>query len=128
MFDSEDEVLLLYAMAKSKKKKLWVHEINKRRDQYGEYHRLCRELETHEDRFFKYFRMSRDCFEEIHDLISQGIIKCTTNWRRPISTRERLVVCLRYVYFILYILNLEQKLVRFFIHLSYVRKRVRIFQ
>ena len=56
----EEELLLLYTLTKSfqKKKRICVHELNKKRKSCGEYHRLCRELESHEDRFFLYFRMS----------------------------------------------------------------------
>ena len=72
-----------------------MHEISEKRERLGEYHRLYVELQSHEDRFFKYFRMSGACFEEIHDLLRQSIVKYTTNWRRPIETRERLAICLR---------------------------------
>jgi len=100
MFSSsdEEELLLLYAIAGSqqKRKRIWVHEINKKRENYGEYHRLCRELESHEDRFYLYFRMSQDSFEELYQLILPRIEKITTNWRKPISARERLAICLRY--------------------------------
>ncbi|XP_062531258.1 uncharacterized protein LOC110386017 isoform X2 [Bombyx mori] len=91
------ELLLLYALSRSQKKRVWVHDINKKRNDLGEYHRLCRELASHEDRFFTYFRMSQVLFEELHDLLIPKISKCTTNWRTPISTRERLVICLRYL-------------------------------
>jgi len=44
MFSSsdEEELLLLYAIAESqqKRKRIRVHEINKKREDYGEYHRL----------------------------------------------------------------------------------------
>lgn len=96
MSSDEEILLLLFALqSKKRKRRCWVHEINKKRETLGEYHRLCIELESHEDRFFKYFRMSRECFEELHDLIKCRIGKCTTNWRKPIETRERLAVCLR---------------------------------
>lgn len=92
----EEELLLLLSLHRTeRKRKYWVHPINKRREELGEYHRLCKELQTHEDRFFVYFRMSRQSFEELHDLLQESIEKITTNWRRPIETRERLAVCLR---------------------------------
>lgn len=91
----EEELLLLYALSRSQRKRVWVHDINKKREELGEYHRLCRELSSHEDRFFTYFRMSQDLFEELHEMLIPKISKCTTNWRKPISTRERLVICLR---------------------------------
>jgi len=101
LFSSSDEekLLLLYAIAESqqKRKRIWVHEINKKRENYGEYHRLCRELESREDRFYLYFQMSQDSFEELYELILPRIEKITTNWmRKPISARKRLAICLKY--------------------------------
>ncbi|KAL4122490.1 hypothetical protein QTP88_014812 [Uroleucon formosanum] len=46
-------------------------------------------------RFVNYFRMTREQFEEIHELVSPRISKLTTNWRKPIGTKERLAICLR---------------------------------
>lgn len=92
--DSDEEELLLL-LALSKKKRTWVHDINKRREEYGEYHRLCRELESFEDRFYTYFRMSKSSFKELHELIRLKIIKTDTNYRAAISSRERLAICLR---------------------------------
>lgn len=91
----EEQLLLLLSLQNKKKKRIWVHEINTTREQFGEYHRLCIELQSHEDRFFRYFRMSRECFEELHNLIKANIEKFTTNWRKPIDTKERLAICLR---------------------------------
>ncbi|KAJ8964772.1 hypothetical protein NQ314_004663 [Rhamnusium bicolor] len=90
----EEQILLLFAIQKKKKKRhCWVHPINKKRQQFGENHRLCIVLQSHEDRFFSIF--PHVCFEELHDLLKPNIAKCTTNWRKPIHTRERLAICLR---------------------------------
>lgn len=91
----EEEMLALFVLMKKTKKRKWVHEINLQREQLGEYHRLCRELESFEDRFFIYFRMSHECFEALYNLLEPTIKKFTTNWRRPIPARERLAICLR---------------------------------
>ncbi|XP_014242917.1 protein ALP1-like [Cimex lectularius] len=95
----EEEFLLLFAFVQSTstRRRFWVHPINQRREELGEYHRLCRELHSHEDRFFSYFRMSRQSFEELHEVLRPRIERITTNWRRPIETRERLAVTLRYL-------------------------------
>jgi hypothetical protein len=103
MFDSsssdEEEALLLLLCkdTPATSKRVWVHEINERRGEHSEYHNLCRELESHEDRFFWYFHMSRDSFEELHDLVRSHILKNDTNYRKAIRTRERLAVFLRFV-------------------------------
>jgi len=91
----EEGLLLLLAVRKKSRKRKWGHEINESREYVGEYHRLCRELQSHEDQFFTYFRMSRDCFEELHQLLEPKISKVVTNWRRPICSKERLAICLR---------------------------------
>uniref|UniRef100_A0A182F8H5 DDE Tnp4 domain-containing protein n=1 Tax=Anopheles albimanus TaxID=7167 RepID=A0A182F8H5_ANOAL len=94
--DEEDLLLLTIALLPTKKR-LWVHPINKKRVQRGEYHRLCRELECYEDRFFIYFRMSRNSFEDLFNLLNSSITRQTTNLRTPIEPRERLAICLRYI-------------------------------
>ncbi|KAL0883304.1 hypothetical protein ABMA27_016715 [Loxostege sticticalis] len=96
-YDSDEEVLLLILALRHKKKKKWVHEINKKRLQYGEYHTLFGHLESDEDRFFQYFRMSRSSFEDLHEIIRLEILKQDTNYRLAITTRERLAICLRYL-------------------------------
>ena len=55
---------------KKRKKRLenrrWhIHPIYQRRRQYGAYHTLVKELEFFEEKFFDYFRMSREQFAEI---------------------------------------------------------------
>jgi hypothetical protein len=91
----EEELLLLLAVRKKSRKRKWVHEINESREYVGEYHRLCRELQPHEDKCFTYFRMSMYCFEELHQLLEPKISKVLTNWRKPICSKERLAICLR---------------------------------
>lgn len=92
---SDEELLLLLALKKTKKRRKWVHEINEKREEFGEFHRLCKELSSYEDRFVSYFRMTREQFEKLHELVSPGISKITTNWRKPICSKERLAICLR---------------------------------
>lgn len=96
--DSDDEFLLLLSLWQNKKKKskrTWVHQINKKRQFFGEFHHLCQELTSFEDRFYTYFHMSKDSFEELHNILQQRLFKQDTNWRRAISTKERLSICLR---------------------------------
>ncbi|XP_050498697.1 uncharacterized protein LOC126879571 [Diabrotica virgifera virgifera] len=92
----EEEVLLLIALLKRKKRK-WVDNVNLKRHRYGEYHRLCKELESNEDRFYYYYRMSKDCVEEIYLAVKDDIMKLDTTFRRAIGPKERLAICLRYL-------------------------------
>src|SRR5436190_22554857 len=92
----EEGVLLLTAVEDDEKKsRLWVHDINKDRIQYGEYHTLMPALRKDENRFYIYFRMNFECFDLLLDLISEEIRKEDTNYREAISPEERLVVTLR---------------------------------
>ncbi|KAJ8876566.1 hypothetical protein PR048_021011 [Dryococelus australis] len=50
------------------RRQYWVHIVNQKRETFGESHRLRIELKSHDDRFSKYFRMSRESFEELHKL------------------------------------------------------------
>ena len=91
-------MLLLYRRRmKKRKKRIWVHDILQRREQLGEFHRLVRELSSHEDKFFEYFRMSEDQFLQILQLVQGDLQKNVTHYRKPISAKERLALCLRLV-------------------------------
>lgn len=73
----------------------WCHEINNDRRRYGEYHTLFPKLLMHDEKFSEYFRMSKYCFDIIHESIRDRLSKVKLNYRDPISTEERLVVTLR---------------------------------
>lgn len=89
---NKEQLLLLLAVQGNRKiRRCWVNEINRKRETLEEYHRLYRELQSHRDRFFS----SSICFEELHDLLQPNIEKCRRNRRKPIGTKEMLVICLR---------------------------------
>ena len=52
-----DTLLLLYVAQRRKKKtrRVWVHEIIQKRDEFGESNTLLRELSSFEDKFHSYF-------------------------------------------------------------------------
>ena len=76
-------------------RRFWIHEINLCRQEYGEYHHLMPQLRRHEVKFKEYMRMNTATFDCLLELIREDIEKSTTNFRRPISAEERLVVTLR---------------------------------
>ena len=78
-----------------RKKRKWVHEINVERKEFGEFHTLMPELRQDEKRFYIYFRMPSECFDEILSLIKEDITKMDTNYREAISAEERLAITLR---------------------------------
>ncbi|KAJ8351988.1 hypothetical protein SKAU_G00234640 [Synaphobranchus kaupii] len=76
---------------------VWVHDINRGRRQFMEYHRLVQELRLDDARFKSYFRLNRQQFEEVLQKIGPTIAKMQTNYRETISPAERLCICLRYL-------------------------------
>ncbi|XP_061716959.1 uncharacterized protein LOC133524824 [Cydia pomonella] len=99
--DFEDELQLL-ALAtlltkEKKRRRYWIHPVNRKRESKGEFHTLVKELESDPERFHQYFRMSKAQFEKIHSLIAEDIKKIQTKFRKPIGTKERLGVCLRFL-------------------------------
>lgn len=78
-----------------RKRRFWVHKINKNREKYGAFHVLMRELEADRSRYHMYFRMDKEQFDYLHNIIKDKIKKRNTTFRKCISTRERLAVCLR---------------------------------
>lgn len=82
----------------NKQKRIWVHDLWKKRKIEGEFATLYGELVDHETKFFEYFRMSQYCFNLLLSKIEHDIKKQDTFWRPAITPKERLAVCLRYVY------------------------------
>ena len=80
---------------KKRKRRVSVHEILQRRNEFGEFHHLVQELPFHPEKFKEYFRMTEVQFDYILDLISDDIRKLDTNWKRAITPKERLAICLR---------------------------------
>nr|CAI5840130.1 unnamed protein product [Callosobruchus analis] len=78
-------------------RRYWVHEINQKRSMCGEYHTLYPDLLQDNERFHMYFRVTKTQFEEIHEFIQSDIHKKDTTFRRAISTKERLAICLRFL-------------------------------
>jgi hypothetical protein len=60
--DSEEEVVVTSCLLaeeeeqkRTRQRKIWVHKINKKRVDYGEYHTLFPDLVDDDVKFFKYF-------------------------------------------------------------------------
>jgi hypothetical protein len=45
--------------AQTVRRKVWVHDINMKRKENGEFHNLVKELEEHPNRYEMYFRMTK---------------------------------------------------------------------
>ena len=92
--DSDDEVLLLYAVGNKRERK-WVHEVNMKRREFGEFHHLMKQLRQDEVKFKEYFQMSSNQVVQLLSLIKDDIEKKEVNYRESISAEEQLALCLR---------------------------------
>ena len=59
-------------------------DINRSKEQPGEFSHLIKELKSYEDRFYGYFRMSSAQFNDLLSIIGGRIQKRTTNYRQSI--------------------------------------------
>jgi hypothetical protein len=82
--------LLLKRIHKRRRHTWWVHPINQRREKYVEFDKLYEELKSFPQRYFQYFRMTKEQFEILHFLIENKITKEDTIYRK--CTRKRLAV------------------------------------
>ncbi|XP_047499503.1 uncharacterized protein LOC125045951 [Penaeus chinensis] len=79
--DEEDRV-------KAKKKRLWVHECQRKRKSEGEFWTLYKELDDDETKFYQYFRMTKSKFNYLLQKVNEDLIKSNTCLREAISPRE----------------------------------------
>ena len=78
-----------------RKRKYWVHPINIKRDYLGEYTVLCLEFEKYPGNYFKYFKMSKEKFDILLELIARNIEPTMNNFRKPIEAKLKLLLTLR---------------------------------
>jgi len=97
-YDLENAAAFIVISEQKKKRSEWVHKTNTRREELGEFNRLVQELSEDSHRFHMYFRMKKEEFEYLHELIKDEIHKQNTQFRKAIPSRERLGVCLRYTF------------------------------
>lgn len=90
--------LLLFRRRLKRKRKnrlIWVHPINKRREEVGAFYTLFPDLRNDEEKFFNYFRMSISSFDELHNLLKSHIQRENTRLRNCIQPVEMLAITLR---------------------------------
>ncbi|KAF0772889.1 protein ANTAGONIST OF LIKE HETEROCHROMATIN PROTEIN 1-like [Aphis craccivora] len=77
------------------KRRHWVHPLNLKRPENGQFQVTFMTLRSYPEEFFKYYRMSITSFDELISLIGPKLSKQQTGLRVPISPEERLTVTLR---------------------------------
>ncbi|XP_054016728.1 uncharacterized protein LOC128897073 isoform X6 [Hylaeus anthracinus] len=80
-----------------KKRRQPVEEIYKDRIQFDEFHQLYSQLLDNDHLFYQFTRMKRNTFNYILEKIREKCSRKTTNFKKPISVEERLIVTLRYL-------------------------------
>ena len=95
MASSSDEEFLLLKTSMALKvlrgaKRQGVHDINKERATFGEYHHLFTQLKQDPDRFQVYTRMSMGAFQYILNKVENMLVKNWTNWHRSIFPEKSL--------------------------------------
>ena len=76
----------------------WVRPWIRRREKFGAYHTLMKELAVEDDRGHKNFlRMDQIAFQELASLVSPLIKRKDTNMRQSITPSERLALTLRFL-------------------------------
>ncbi|XP_023312264.1 uncharacterized protein LOC111692469 [Anoplophora glabripennis] len=87
-----------YNKKNKKRRRFWVRDWILRREKYGAYNKLIRELKIEDAQQFKNFiRMSAVDFEELLSKVGRIIQKEDTHLRASISPSERLMVTLRFL-------------------------------
>ncbi|XP_068211223.1 uncharacterized protein [Palaemon carinicauda] len=99
MDEEIEDVLIAYSayrtLYKRKKRRMWIHPLLAVKTRY--FPNLFAELRNDENKFFNYFRMSKDSFDELLSHLQSSVEKEDTNMRQAIKPSERLGITLRYL-------------------------------
>lgn len=96
----ESRAHIYRSVIRSRIRRFGVHPINRERENYGEFHHLYLNLRRFPDRFWQYCRMSVPSF----DLLLEKVRPKLTRQKKAISPEQRLVLCLRLVFFLIFLI------------------------
>ncbi|KAL4714708.1 hypothetical protein ACJJTC_005198 [Scirpophaga incertulas] len=105
MSDSDEDLIIISLLCAEnerimdvkKKKKKWIADIPRSRNQEGEYHYLFPRLLSDSARFHTYFRMSKTKFYKLLYWTKPHIQQQDTRFRKSIGAEERLMVTIRFL-------------------------------
>lgn len=100
---SDEELIIIAAVLDEEEeqnghvveRRFWVHPAWKKRETKGEYATLYKELMDDGTKFFEYFKMSEYSFNVLLSKLEVHLKKKDTPFRKSITLREQLAVCLR---------------------------------
>ena len=91
-------VMMKYLKCKKKShRSVWSKDILLRRNKEGVHALLIPRLLSDSFLYVNYFRMTKETFVELLNLVEPGLQRHNTNLRRCISTSERLALTLRFL-------------------------------
>jgi hypothetical protein len=96
MSDSEVEIIISCLLIdeegkqKTKRKRVWVHNICKKTTDCGEYHSNFPDLIVDDVKVFQYFRMTHEKFTVVRHLLKPDISRENTSFREAVGPKERL--------------------------------------
>ena len=88
-------LLLRRIRRRRRQRAIWMHPLTTQRISVGQYYTIMYELRQDTEKFFNYFRMSQNTFDELLSVIKNYIQKEDTRMRDSISPEERLAITLR---------------------------------
>ena len=95
----EKKALLLYLLNKrqqrKKRRRCWIHNIVNLRPQEGEFATLLGKLREDEVKFFNYFRMSAESFDELLSCVLGKLTHNSMQMRDAVPAIEKLALTLR---------------------------------
>ena len=77
-----------------RKHRWWESSIIRNRKQHGTFYHLVKELDLEKQGFKDYFRVDKQQFQMVLELIAPTIMKQTRS-REPLCPKQRLCICLR---------------------------------
>ena len=81
--------------AAQKHRRYWVHPLHSSKEYDMKFQLFYDNLKKYPEKFFDYYRMSIQSFEELLEKVRLNLTKETTHLRNPLSPEERLTVTLR---------------------------------
>ena len=90
-------IFMLWRIYIANVRSVWVHPINARRLEKGEFYTLYPDLRHFQPKFFAMYRMNPRKFDQLLRLVGPRLEKKWTKMRNPLSPKQKLVITLRYV-------------------------------
>jgi hypothetical protein len=92
--DEEDVVAYYYFRRRKQEKRCWVHPFLKKNIRCRLFV-AAKKLQQTDSKFIAFYRMSKQCYTDLVQLIAPAIRQQNTNMRECVSAEERILITLR---------------------------------